>query len=127
MTTFEFLRAFGWLLGFATNGLLLWIGWSLGKKFVTHETFNAHVAADDQQKNATRERLAEHDATLNTLADKVNAMPGKDAIHVLDVKLVSIQGEQTRTNEELRGLRDIMHRMENQTELLYRDRLEGKG
>lgn len=126
MTTFEFLRAFGWLLGFATNGLLLWVGWSLGKKFVTHETFSAHVAADDQQKNATRERLAEHDATLSAMADKVNAMPGKDAIHTLEVNLANIRGEQARTNEALHGMREIMRRIESQTELLYRDRLEDK-
>ena len=120
-------RAWGWLLALAMNGLLLWIGWSLRKKFVTQDEFAAHIKADELHKSGVRDHLAEHDAVLNTLADKVNAMPGQDAIHVLDVKLVSIQGEQTRTNEELRGLREIMHRMENQTELLYRDRLEGKG
>ena len=37
------------------------------------------------------EHLAEHDAELNTLADKVNAMPGKDAIHVLEVNLANIR------------------------------------
>lgn len=123
---YEIMRAWGWLLALATNGLLAWIGWSLRKKFVTHEDFAAHLTADAQHKTATKECLAAHDVALEVLADKVNAMPGADAIHVLDLKLVNIQGEQSRTNEELRGLRDIMRRMENQTELLIRDRLEGK-
>lgn len=122
----ELVRVWGWLLALGTNGLLFWIGWTLRKKFVTREDFAAHIEADEQHKAATKERLADHDAALDGLANKVNEMPGKDAIHVLDLKLVNIQGEQSRTNEELRGLREIMHRMENQTELLYRDRLEGK-
>lgn len=126
MIDYEIIRVWGWLLPLAGNGLLVWIWWTLRKKFVTHEDFSAHLAADEQHKTATKERLAAHDATLEALADKVNAMPGADAIHVLDLKLVNIQGEQSRTNEELRGLRDIMRRMENQTELLIRDRLEGK-
>lgn len=126
MIDFEFIRAFGWALGLAANLLVLWIGWSLRKKFVTHEDFSAHVEADEQHKTATKDRLTAHDAALDTLANKVNAMPGKEAIHTLDLKLVNIQGEQSRTNEALRGLRDIMGRMENQTELLIRDRLEGK-
>ena len=127
MIDHELVRAWGWLFALAADGLLLWIGWTLRKKFVTQEDFSAHVRAEETHKTSIRDHLAEHDAALNTLADKVNAMPGTDAIHVLDVKLVSIQGEQTRTNEELRGLRDIMRRMENQTELLIRDRLEDKG
>ena len=127
MIEHEFVRTWGWLLALVTNGLLLWAGWTLCKKFVTREDFTAHLAAEESQKAATRDHLAEHDIAVNALTDKINAMPGKDAIHVLDVKLVSIQGELTRTNEALRGLRDIMHRVENQSELLYRDRLEGKG
>lgn len=126
MIEHELIRTWGWLLALVANGLVLWVGWTLRKKFVSQEDFSAHVRADESHKSAVREHLAEHDAELNTLADKVNAMPGKDAIHVLDVKLVSIQGELTRTNEALRGLREIMHRVENQSELLYRDRLEGK-
>lgn len=127
MIEHEFVRTWGWLLALGLNGLIFWVGWTLSKKFVTHDSFAAHCRAEDQRAAGTQERLAEHDAALGALADKVNAMPGKDAIHVLDVKLVSIQGELTRTNEALRGLRDIMHRVENQSELLYRDRLEGKG
>ena len=123
----EIIRTWGWLMPLAFNGLLFWIGWTLRKRFVTQEDFSAHIKAEESHKAATREHLAEHDIAVNALTDKINAMPGKDAIHVLDVKLVSIQGELTRTNEALRGLRDIMHRVENQSELLYRDRLEGKG
>ncbi len=127
MIEYEFVRVWGWLLGLGMNGLLVWIGWSLSKKFVTQEDFTAHIRAEESNKTTVREHLAAHDSALSALADKVNAMPGKDAIHVLDVKLVSIQGELTRTNEALLGLREIMNRVENQSELLYRDRLEGKG
>lgn len=126
MINYEDLRAWSWLLSLATSWFILWVGWTLRKKFVTREDFAAHIEADEQDKTATKERLTAHDAALDGLASKVNEMPGKDAIHVLDLKLVNIQGEQSRTNEELRGLRDIMGRMENQTELLIRDRLEGK-
>lgn len=126
MIDYEALRAWGWLLSIATSGFIAWVGWTLRKKFVTREDFAAHIEADDQHKTATKERLTAHDAALDVIASKVNEMPGKEAIHTLDLKLGNIQGEQGRTNEELRGLRDIMHRMENQTELLLRDRLEGK-
>lgn len=126
MIDYEALRAWGWLLSIATSGFIAWVGWTLRKKFVTREDFTAHVEAEEQHKTATKERLTAHDTALDALANKVNEMPGKEAIHTLDLKLVNIQGEQSRTNEELRGLRDIMGRMENQTELLIRDRLEGK-
>ena len=122
----EIIRTWGWLMPLAFNGLLFWIGWTLRKRFVTQEDFSAHIKAEESYKAAVMTQLTAHDVAVNALIDKVNAMPGVDAIHVLDVKLVNIQGEQSRTNEELRGLRDIMRRMENQTELLIRDRLEGK-
>lgn len=122
----EIIRTWGWLMPLAFNGLLFWIGWTLRKRFVTQEDFSAHIKAEESHKAAVMTQLTAHDVAVTTLIDKVNAMPGVDAIHVLDVKLVNIQGEQSRTNEELRGLRDIMRRMENQTELLIRDRLEGK-
>lgn len=95
MIEHEFVRTWGWLLALVTNGLLLWAGWTLCKKFVTREDFTAHLAAEESHKAATRDHLAEHDIAVNALTDKINAMPGKDAIHVLDVKLVSIQGELT--------------------------------
>ena len=80
-----------------------------------------------RHKTAVSDRLAEHDLAVNALADKVNAMPGTDAIHALEVNLANIRGEQARTNEALHGLREIMRRVEDQTQLLYRDRLEDKG
>lgn len=126
MIEHELIRTWGWLLALVANGLVLWVGWTLRKKFVSQEDFSAHVRADESHKSAVREHLAEHDAELNTLADKVNAMPGKDAIHVLEVNLANIRGEQARTNEALHGMREIMRRIESQTELLYRDRLEEK-
>ncbi len=126
MIEHEFVRAWGWLFALVFNGLVLWVSWSLSRKFVTREDFAVHIKSDESHKTAVRDHLAEHDATLITLADKVNAMPGKDAIHVLDVKLANIQGEQARVNEALNGLREILRRIESQTELLYRDRLEDK-
>lgn len=127
MIEHELVRTWGWLLALATNGLLLWIGWTLRKKFVTQEDFTAHLKAEESHKTAVSDRLAEHDLAVNALADKVNAMPGTDAIHALEVNLANIRGEQARTNEALHGLREIMRRVEDQTQLLYRDRLEDKG
>ena len=127
MIEHELVRTWGWLLALATNGLLLWIGWTLRKKFVTQEDFTAHLKAEESHKTAISDRLAEHDLAVNALADKVNAMPGTDAIHALEVNLANIRGEQARTNEALHGLREIMRRVEDQTQLLYRDRLEDKG
>lgn len=126
MIDHEIVRSYGWLLALGLNGLIFWVGWTLSKKFVTHDSFAAHCRAEDQRAAGTQERLAEHDAALGALADKVNAMPGKDAIHVLEVNLANIRGEQARTNEALHGMREIMRRIESQTELLYRDRLEEK-
>lgn len=42
MIDHELVRAWGWLFALAANGLLLWIGWTLRKKFVTQEDFSAH-------------------------------------------------------------------------------------
>ena len=127
MIEHELVRTWGWLLALVTNGLVLWISWTLCKKFVTREDFTAHLAAEESHKTAISDRLAEHDLAVNALADKVNAMPGTDAIHALEVNLANIRGEQARTNEALHGLREIMRRVEDQTQLLYRDRLEDKG
>ena len=75
MIDYEAIRVWGWLLPLAGNGLLVWIWWTLRKKFVTHEDFATHLAADEQHKTATKECLAAHDVALEALADKVNAMP----------------------------------------------------
>ena len=101
MIEHELVRTWGWLLALATNGLLLWIGWTLRKKFVTQEDFTAHLKAEESHKTAVSDRLAEHDLAVNALADKVNAMPGTDAIHALEVNLANIRGEQARTNEQV--------------------------
>ena len=53
-------------------------------------------------------------------------MPDQDRLHSIDLKLVRIEGEQSRLAEELRGMRGILERVENQTTLLMRDRMEGK-
>ena len=119
MIDFEFIRAFGWALGLAANLLVLWIGWSLRKKFVTHEDFSAHHEAEVQHRASTSERLAKHDASLTRLDDRVSALPSKESMHNLALQLASIQGE-------MRGMRDIMERVENQSNLLLREHMEKK-
>lgn len=121
-----FVRAWGWLLALATNGLLFWVGWSLRKKFMTREDCAIWRTEISQAHERLARLLATHEASVRELTLRLETLPGMDALHSMEVRQAEIQGEQARLAEEVRGLREIMRRVECQTELLYRDRLEEK-
>ena len=120
----EYVRAFGWLGAIGVNLLFGWIAWSLRKKFVTREDCVLHRKEDALARERFSELMAAHENSMRELTLKLKAVPDQDCLHSIDLKLVRIEGEQSRLAEELRGMRDILERVENQTTLLMRDRME---
>ena len=122
----EYVRAFGWLGAIGVNLLFGWIAWSLRKKFVTREDCTIHRQEDAKARERFSDLMAAHESSMRELTLRLEVMPDQDRLHSIDLKLVRIEGEQSRLAEELRGMRNILERVENQTALLMRDRMEGK-
>ena len=122
----EYVRAFGWLGAIGVNLLFGWIAWSLRKKFVTREDCSQHRKEDAQTRERFSELMAAHENSMRELTLKLKAVPDQERLHGIDLKLVRIEGEQSRLAEELRGMRGILERVENQTTLMMRDRMEEK-
>lgn len=124
--TLHFLQSFGWLGALGVNLLIGWAAWSLTKKFMTREDCSAQRAEIVQANERFARLLAAHEASMRELTLRLEAIPGQDRLHDIELRLVRIEGEQSRQSEEIRGLRDILERVENQTTLLMRDRMERK-
>ena len=122
----EYVRAFGWLGAIGVNLLFGWIAWSLRKKFVTREDCTIHRQEDAKARERFSDLMAAHESSMRELTLRLEVMPDQDRLHSIDLKLVRIEGEQSRLAEELRGMRNILERVENQTALLMRDRMEVK-
>ncbi len=122
----EYVRAFGWLGTIGINLLIGWIAWSLRKKFVEREDCAVHREEDARARERFSSLLAKHEAAMRELGAKLENAPGPERLHQIDLRLSGIEGEQSRLAEALRGIRDILERVENQTTLLMRDRMERK-
>lgn len=121
---FEFIKHFGWLAAILVNLLIIWIAWSLRHKFVTREDCSRQCDGHARAREKMGEILSSHEAAMRELTLKLQVMPDHGRLHEIELKLARIEGEQGRLVEELRGMRNILERMENVTTLLMRDRME---
>ena len=114
------------MLQTATSMLVLWGWWSLKRLFVTREDFSNTQAQTDARFKLIEAKQAQRDNDMAAIRDTVENLPSQKTIFDISLKLAEIQGEMSRTCEELRGLREIVVRVENQTDLLYRKGLESE-
>lgn len=113
-----------------TGTAILFGGWAIRKAFVFQSEFDEAQAVTDKRLTSIEAKQQKRDDEISALREKLDGLPGKDIIHALDLKLAaiqsSIQAEQARSSEEMRGLQRSISRMEHQVELLYRNELESK-
>lgn len=124
-STLDFVRGFGWLAGILLNLLICWIAWSLRHKFVTHEDWSQYREFQAKERDRILNILAEQEAAMKALTQRIQSIPDLERLHGIELKLAGMAGEQSRSAEELRGMRNILERVESQTTLLMRDRMEG--
>ncbi len=123
----SFIEAHGLsVLQSVTSMLVIWGWWSLKRLFVTREDFSNTQAETDARFKLIEAKQAQRDNDMAAIRDTVENLPSQKTIFDISLKLAEIQGEMSRTCEELRGLREIVVRVENQTDLLYRKGLESE-
>lgn len=123
---FDLIRHFGWLAAIIINMVVVWVGWSLRHKFVTREDCVQQCAGHAKARAKMSELLAQHDTSMRELNIRLQSIPDNARLHGIELKLATIQGEQGRLTESLKGIRDIMERVEGQTTLLMRGHMGDK-
>lgn len=124
-TALDLLRHFGWLAAIGINLVIMWAGWSLRHKFVTREDCTQQCAGHAAARAKMAELLAQHDTSVKELNIRLQSIPDNARLHSIELKLAAIEGEQGRLTESLKGIRDIMQRVETQTALLIRGHMGG--
>ena len=114
------------LLQTATSMLVVWGWWSLKRLFVTSADFKKAQAETDARLEHIEAKQAQRDNDMAAIREKMDSLPSQKTVYDINLQLVEIQGEMSRTCEELRGLREIVVRVERQTDLLYRKGLESE-
>lgn len=122
---FDLFRHFGWLAAIVINMVVVWVGWSLRHKFVTREDCAQQCAGHAQARERMAKLLASHDTSVQALTLKLESIPDNTRLHGIELQLANIRGEQGRLTESLKGIRDIMERVEGQTTLLMRGHMGG--
>lgn len=120
MDIMEILWRFGWLWSLVLSLLLSWFGWSLGKKFVTHKACEAARQGDSKAREALEAVLEEHDRRVVEIVTELRAFPPPGETHNLSLQLERLRGEQRTMSVEVKGLRDILERVENQVNMIVR-------
>ena len=121
---FEFIKAFGWLAAVVVNLLIIWIAWSLRHKFVTREDCDRLCVGHAKAREKMSEILINHEGTMKEIKLKLDVMPDHGRMHELELKLARIEGDQGRLMVGMDGIRQILERVETQTMLLMRDKME---
>ena len=120
MDIMEILWRFGWLWSLVLSLLLSWFGWSLGKKFVTHKACETARQGDSKAREAREAVLEEQDRRVVEIATELRAFPPPGETHNLSLQLERLRGEQRTMSVEVKGLRDILERVENQVNMIVR-------
>lgn len=124
MNIIEILKSFGWLAAVMVNLLIVWIAWSLRHKFVTREDCNHLCVGHVQAREKMNELLVSHEGAMKEIQLKLDVIPDHRRLHELELKLARIEGDQSRLMTAMDGIRQILERVENQTMLLMRDKME---
>lgn len=118
------LARWGWLIVLVVNALGLWAGWSMGKKFTTRDDCTARHTKDGESFKSVDKALTAAEHRQTELEARLDNLPPLDAVHGIQLSLADLRGEFRTQGAEIRGLRDILNRLENQVTLLVRGHME---
>lgn len=103
-TILSFLEAHGLsVLQSVTSGVVVWGWWTIRRLFVLQTDFDESQKRINERLDAIEEKQTRRDSDIAALREKLEAIPGKDDMHAMDVKLASMQSEMLRSNEQVRG------------------------
>ena len=101
---FSFIEAHGLsVLQSVTSGVVVWGWWTIRRLFVLQADYDAAQQETNRRLDAIEEKQTRRDSDIAALREKLEAIPGKDSIHALEIKMADIQAEMLRSNEEVRG------------------------
>lgn len=113
-------KGWGWLVVLVANALFWWGGWSLSKKFVTREDYEA----DRTKLREAQSALAKgHEAVLasqSALETAINNLPTGKEMHAIALSLTEMRGDMKALSEKMDGQTALQARMENNLDLLMR-------
>lgn len=112
------LKGWGWLVLFVIQGLSLWVGWSLSKKFTPRDDCGARHTKDAEAAKALEGRCQSLESRIVLAENVIRTLPTREQVHELDVKIVQLGGEQKALAAEMRGTRDSVTRVEHMLNLL---------
>lgn len=120
---FDIIKSFGWLMAIGINLGVVWIGWSLRNKFVTREDCKQLCIGHATAREKMNDLLLAHAGEMREIKLRLDVMPNHDRMHQLELKLARIEGEQGKLLEKIEGLLQLLERVEQQTFVLYRDKV----
>lgn len=107
----DFLRQYGWLAAILTNGLIIWVGWSLDRRFATPTAVDAKVAAVELKVRAVADDVTrlERDVMdrLTRIEERQNAAPSHRDLERIHERLDTI----AQTASRLDGAVPILNRL----------------
>ncbi len=101
---FSFIEAHGLsVLQSVTSGVVVWGWWTIRRLFVLQADYDAAQQETNRRLDAIEEKQTRRDSDISALRERLEAIPGKDAIYALEIKMADMQAEMLRSNEEVRG------------------------
>lgn len=114
------IKAWSWLVAIVVNALFAWIVWSLRRKFVTRDDYEA----DRAKLRAAQASLArEHESVLASqaaLTAAINNLPTAKDMHDISLSIAEMRGGMLVLAEKMDGQAELQVRVENQLNLLMR-------
>lgn len=99
------------LIVLGIQGLVLWIGWSLSRRFVGTESCTRNTTALEKRCQTLEGRVTLLESSLENL-------PTTAQLHALSNKITELAGDQKALAADVRGTRDIVARVEHMLNLL---------
>lgn len=118
------IKGWGWAIGLSVNGIILWAGWSLRKKFRAQEDCSVQHAKDAASMRAMGKTLDAVEQQCAGLENTLRGLPTTEVVHKLCLDVQALRGELSTMKAEHNGLKEIMLRVENNVSLLVRGHMK---
>lgn len=124
MDVLQSLSEWASLIVLGIQGLFAWCIWSLSKKFTTRDDCTSRHTKDGESFKSVDKALTAAEHRQTELEARLDNLPPLDAVHGIRLSMAELRGEFRTQGAEIRGLRDILTRLENQVTLLVRGHME---
>ena len=112
----EFGYSWGWLLALLCQLLLMWIQWSIRKRFASAADLQDLGDSIRKEIRDTSESLTHRTTDLEKRVDKIEVqldrVPSIEHLHDLRVLVTQVEGTTQRLNERLDGAEKLFGRVE---------------